>query len=53
MFLVLCLQPDNDISAYTYERTLMMEQRTEIMKELHLKRRDKAASVSDLDCLEL
>lgn len=27
---------DSDISAYTYERTLLMEQRTEILKQLKL-----------------
>lgn len=27
---------DSDISAYTYERTLLMEQRNEILKQLKL-----------------
>uniref|UniRef100_T1IJ08 Solute carrier family 12 member 4 n=1 Tax=Strigamia maritima TaxID=126957 RepID=T1IJ08_STRMM len=30
---------DSDISAYTYERTLMMEQRSQMLKELRLKTR--------------
>ena len=36
--MIYCLQPDSDISAYTYERTLMMEQRNEIVKEMRLKK---------------
>lgn len=28
------LQSNSDISAYTYERTLMMEQRTEMLKQM-------------------
>jgi potassium/chloride transporter 4/5/6 len=29
--------PDSDISAYTYERTLMMEQRSAMLKEIRQK----------------
>ena len=32
------LQSTSDISAYTYERTLMMEQRTEMLRDIRLKR---------------
>ena len=42
-------QPDQAISAYTYERTLMMEQRTEMLKEMRkasLKHPDKIMTVS-------
>ncbi|XP_076807872.1 solute carrier family 12 member 4-like isoform X3 [Clavelina lepadiformis] len=31
---------DSDISAYTYERTLMMEQRTQILQQLNLTKRE-------------
>jgi potassium/chloride transporter 4/5/6 len=29
---------DSDISAYTYERTLVMEQRNQMLKEMHMER---------------
>ncbi|CAL4060077.1 unnamed protein product, partial [Meganyctiphanes norvegica] len=32
---------DSDIQTYTYERTLMMEQRTQMLKELRLNRKEK------------
>ena len=32
---------DSDIATYTYERTLMMEQRTQMLKELRLNRKEK------------
>ena len=41
-------QPDQAISAYTYERTLMMEQRSEILKEMRkasIKHPDKLLEV--------
>lgn len=38
-------QPDSDISAYTYERTLMMEQRTEMLKEMRLKKKEAQGNV--------
>ena len=31
---------DSDISAYTYERTLVMEQRNQMLKEMQLNKRD-------------
>ena len=43
----MCFQPDSDISEYTYERTLRMEQRNEMLKELRKNiRKDKAMAVS-------
>ncbi|CAB0017799.1 unnamed protein product, partial [Nesidiocoris tenuis] len=36
---------DNDISAYTYERTLMMEQRNQMLKELRLNKREALGMV--------
>ena len=44
--IVWCLQTEGDISAYTYERTLMMEQRTAIMKNLRLNKKELPVSVS-------
>lgn len=35
----------SDISAYTYERTLMMEQRSEMLKHLRLNRRETLSMV--------
>lgn len=39
---------DSDISDYTYERTLLMEQRNEMLKEMRVsdKRRGKMVSAS-------
>lgn len=37
---------DTDISAYTYERTLMMEQRNQMLKELNLNKRETSGVVS-------
>lgn len=37
---------DSDIQTYTYERTLMMEQRTQMLKELRLNRKEKLNIVS-------
>lgn len=37
---------DKDISAYTYERTLMMEQRNQILRELQLKKKETIGVVS-------
>ncbi|KAL1114973.1 hypothetical protein AAG570_007796 [Ranatra chinensis] len=36
---------DNDISAYTYERTLMMEQRNQMLRELRLNKREALGMV--------
>ena len=46
--IVLFFQPDHDISAYTYERTLMMEQRNEMLKEMRMKKREVASQVSQI-----
>ena len=37
---------DSDISAYTYERTLVMEQRNQMLKEMHLNKRETSNVVS-------
>ncbi|XP_075215520.1 solute carrier family 12 member kcc isoform X2 [Lycorma delicatula] len=36
---------DNDISAYTYERTLMMEQRNKMLRELRLNKKESLGMV--------
>lgn len=41
-------QPDNDISAYTYERTLVMEQRNEMLNKLRLTKRQKKGDVQHI-----
>ena len=42
---------DSDISEYTYERTLIMEQRNEMLKEMKVsdKRAKKMVSYSDIN----
>ena len=35
-----------DISAYTYERTLMMEQRNQMLRELQLNKKESLGVVS-------
>jgi hypothetical protein len=40
---------DNDISAYTYERTLMMEQRNQMLRELRLNKKESMGVVSAND----
>lgn len=42
-------QMDSDISAYTYERTLVMEQRYQILRELQLNKKESAGIVSIYD----
>lgn len=37
---------DSDISAYTYERTLMMEQRNQMLRELRLNKKETLGVVS-------
>lgn len=37
---------DSDISAYTYERTLMMEQRNQMLRELQLNKKESLGVVS-------
>jgi len=39
-------QMDNDISEYTYERTLIMEQRNAVLKELQLNKKESLSVVS-------
>lgn len=41
-----CLQTDSDISEYTYERTLMMEQRNAMLRELQLNKKESLGVVS-------
>jgi hypothetical protein len=41
---------DNDISAYTYERTLMMEQRNQMLRELRLNKKESMGVVSVASC---
>lgn len=43
---VSCLQMNSDISAYTYERTLMMEQRNQMLRELRLNKKESLGVVS-------
>lgn len=38
--LFIFFQTDSDISAYTYERTLMMEQRNQMLRELRLNKKE-------------
>ena len=45
------LQTDSDISAYTYERTLMMEQRNQMLRELRLNKKETMGMVSSLHTL--
>lgn len=48
-FYVTCvfpLQHDGDISAYTYEKTLIMEQRSQILKQMHLTKNEMEREVS-------
>lgn len=40
------VQMDSDISAYTYERTLMMEQRNQMLKEMQITRKESIGLVS-------
>lgn len=39
-------QNNSDISAYTYERTLMMEQRNQMLRALGLNKRENSKVVS-------
>lgn len=40
------LQHDSDISAYTYEKTLLMEQRSQILKQMHLTKNEMEREVN-------
>lgn len=39
---------NSDISAYTYERTLMMEQRNQMLRELRLNKKESLGVVSTI-----
>lgn len=39
------LQHDSDISAFTYEKTLVMEQRSQMLKQMHLSRTEREREV--------
>lgn len=45
-FPFLPLQHDSDISAYTYERTLMMEQRSQMLRQMRLSKTEREREVS-------
>ena len=42
------VQPDTDISAYTYERTLIMEQRNDLLQKMRLTEKQKRGDVQHL-----
>ena len=42
------LQPNTDISAYTYERTLIMEQRNDILQMMRMSEKQKRGDVQHL-----
>lgn len=39
------VQHDNDISAFTYEKTLVMEQRSQMLKQMQLSRTEREREV--------
>uniref|UniRef100_A0A8C2B993 Solute carrier family 12 member 5b n=1 Tax=Cyprinus carpio TaxID=7962 RepID=A0A8C2B993_CYPCA len=39
---------ESDISAYTYEKTLMMEQRSQILKEMHLTKNEREREIQSI-----
>ncbi|XP_022047872.1 solute carrier family 12 member 7 isoform X3 [Acanthochromis polyacanthus] len=39
---------DNDISAFTYEKTLMMEQRSQMLKQMHLSRTEREREIQSI-----
>lgn len=45
-------QHDSDISAYTYERTLMMEQRSQMLRHMRLSKTERDREVR-LCCINL
>ena len=51
-FLVSPLQHESDISAYTYEKTLVMEQRSQILKQMHLTKNEREREVRLQDSLD-
>ncbi len=44
---------ESDISDYTYERTLLMEQRNEMLKEMKVSEKRRGKMVSSLNRLRL
>lgn len=46
LFSLVSSQHDSDISAYTYERTLMMEQRSQMLRQMRLSKSDREREVS-------
>ena len=42
------LQMDQDISEYTYERTLLMEQRHQMLREMQLSRKESKREIQDV-----
>lgn len=47
------LKHDSDISAYTYERTLMMEQRSQMLRQMRLSKSDREREVRTCGTEEL
>uniref|UniRef100_A0A8C2J5I7 Solute carrier family 12 member 5a n=1 Tax=Cyprinus carpio TaxID=7962 RepID=A0A8C2J5I7_CYPCA len=45
---LLYLQHDSDISAYTYEKTLMMEQRSQILKQINLTKTEREREIQSI-----
>ncbi|XP_043540176.1 solute carrier family 12 member 4-like, partial [Chiloscyllium plagiosum] len=41
---------DSDISAYTYERTLMMEQRSQMLRQMRLSKTEREREVGPQHC---
>lgn len=50
-FLLFPPQHESDISAYTYEKTLVMEQRSQILKQMHLTKNEREREVRQQDSL--
>ena len=50
-FLLFPPQHESDISAYTYEKTLVMEQRSQILKQMHLTKNEREREVRPQDSL--
>lgn len=49
-YLSLFLQHNSDISAYTYERTLMMEQRSQMLRQMRLTKTEREREVCNFGC---
>ncbi|KFP17509.1 Solute carrier family 12 member 5, partial [Egretta garzetta] len=47
-FLLSALQHESDISAYTYEKTLVMEQRSQILKQMHLTKNEREREIQSI-----